>query len=665
MKHFVENWRNITSDDNVLDLVQHCHIEFMKGENPVKHRGSISYFSPEEDIIIDKEIQKLVSMEVLKEVEHHPDEFISPIFIIPKKNGEYRMILNLKQLNQYVEYHHFKMESFESALKLVKPGMYFASVDLRHAYYSVPIAEEHQVKLRFMKSGKIYQYLCLPNGISCAPKQFTKLMKPVYASLRMLGHKNSGYIDDSLLMGDTYSECSNNVTDTVHLMRDVGFMIHEEKSVLVPARKITFLGNDIDSEKMVVTLPESKVDKIVQACLDLHSQSRAKIRDVARVVGLMVSSFSAVDYAPLHFRSLERAKIVALQEHAGDYESVMVVTPVMRDELKWWIDNLSEQNRKICHGIPDIVISTDASSLGWGAVCNGVKIGGLWYDHEACNSINYLELLAASHAVKSFCKNELHKHIQIKSDNTSAVSYIRNMGGKITNLNRQAKDCWQWCIDRHLWLSATYVPGVENEADYSSRHFNVNTEWKLSELIFSHITQEFGMPDIDMFASRLNKQIQRFVSWKPDPEAEEVDAFSVSWQNKYIYAFPPFSLIGRVLQKAQQEVAEILLVAPVWLTQNWFPEVMEMLIDHPFILKVNQDVLTIPQSNRIHPLAYKLHLMVCRISGDHSKSENFRMTLLTSSWRHGDPPLKSNIPRILTDGFSSVVKGKKIFFKPL
>jgi hypothetical protein len=78
------------------------------------------------------------------------------------------------------------METFESVLKLVNSQTWFASIDLRHAYYSVPMAKEDQLKLRFQKSGKIYQYVALPNGISCAPLLFTKLMKPVYASLRML-----------------------------------------------------------------------------------------------------------------------------------------------------------------------------------------------------------------------------------------------------------------------------------------------------------------------------------------------------------------------------------------------------------------------------------------------------------------------------------------------
>ena len=65
----------------------------------------------------------------------------------------------------------------------------------------------------------------------------------------MLGHKNSGCVDDSLLIGDTYLECEENVHITVKLMSNLGFLIHEKKSVLIPTKKIFFLGNWIDSEK--------------------------------------------------------------------------------------------------------------------------------------------------------------------------------------------------------------------------------------------------------------------------------------------------------------------------------------------------------------------------------------------------------------------------------
>ena len=206
LSQFEENWRKLTSDESVLDIALHCKIEFDKAI-PKQNSYPQQFFNMVEEDIIDKEISKLSEMGVIEEVKSQEGQFISPIFTKQKKDGEYRMILNLKELNTSVEYHHFKMDTFEIALNLVKRNCYMASCDLRHAYYSVPIFKEQRKFLRFISKGKIYEFTCFPNGLALAPRKFTKLLKPVYAKLRQMGHSNSGYIDDSLLLADTIPEC--------------------------------------------------------------------------------------------------------------------------------------------------------------------------------------------------------------------------------------------------------------------------------------------------------------------------------------------------------------------------------------------------------------------------------------------------------------------------
>ena len=93
------------------------------------------------------------------------------------------MILNLKHLNEYVAYHHFKMDTIQTALKLLRPGCFMASVDLKDTYYSVPVAEEDTKYLKFQWEDIYFQFTCLPNGLACAPRLFTKLLKPVYTHM--------------------------------------------------------------------------------------------------------------------------------------------------------------------------------------------------------------------------------------------------------------------------------------------------------------------------------------------------------------------------------------------------------------------------------------------------------------------------------------------------
>ena len=128
---------------------------------------------------------------VIVESTHEPNEYISPIFLRPKKDGSHRLILNLKSLNQSVVYQHFKMDTIWTAIRMMRPGCYMASIDLKDAYYSVPINKDYQKYLKFQWRGKLYMYTCFPNGLAICPRKFTKLLKPVFSSLRSIGHPGS------------------------------------------------------------------------------------------------------------------------------------------------------------------------------------------------------------------------------------------------------------------------------------------------------------------------------------------------------------------------------------------------------------------------------------------------------------------------------------------
>ena len=132
---------------------------------------------------------------------------MSNIILRKKKNGSYRLILNLRGLNASIEYQQFKMESLTCAAQLMKKNCYMASIDLTDAYYTVPVAVEHRKYLRFLWRNRLFQYTCLPNGLASAPRYFTKLLKPVYSTLRSQGYLNVGYIDDSYLQGDSKTGC--------------------------------------------------------------------------------------------------------------------------------------------------------------------------------------------------------------------------------------------------------------------------------------------------------------------------------------------------------------------------------------------------------------------------------------------------------------------------
>ncbi|XP_074629610.1 uncharacterized protein LOC141887255 [Acropora palmata] len=287
------------------------------------------------------------------------------------------------------------MDSLKTVTDLMSQGCYMASVDIKDAYYTVPIATEHQKFLKFRWRDKLYQYTCLPNGLASAPRILTKLLKPVFNIMRQKGYLSSSYIDDCYLQGATYGECHDNVQETLMLLGDLGFPIHNEKSVLIPSQVLTFLGFVLNSVTMTVQLTKSRKQKLKTACLTLVNKEPCTIQSVAEVIGVIVSSFPGVEHGPLHYRSLERDKSHALRENKGNFGSSMILSPSSRAELNWWISNVDTSLKLISHGEPELHIQTDASALGWGGLRGEQRTGGRWTQQEASHHINYLELLAS------------------------------------------------------------------------------------------------------------------------------------------------------------------------------------------------------------------------------------------------------------------------------
>ena len=657
IQYFLPQWRKFTSDPDILDMVTGLHIEFIDNEFPHQEKPPPPVrLTKEDSSIFDGEVAKLLLKGVIRETTHEVGEYLSRVFLKEKKDGSFRMILNLKKFNDDVVYRKFKMDTFQSILQLVKRDCFMGTLDIRDAYFSVPIAPEHQKFLRFQWGNKLYEFVALPNGLKSAPRQFTKLLKPILATLRSKGLTLSIYIDDVYCQDDTFEACKSAMAQTKDTLQSVGFINHEVKSMTDPEQKVTVLGFEINSQAMVVRVTEEKRTKILTACREFCGKKTGTIRFVAHVIGKLVSCFPGVELAQLHYRELEFEKTKAVAANLGDYDALMGITPRMKDEVEWWIENLPSAQKVIIRDNPVLVLETDASLLGWGANLGKKTTGGRFSPAERArwgNNINALELLAIKLAITAFGNEVAGKHILIKSDNTSAVAAIRNMGSSHSfACNTLGKDIWFWCIGHNTWPSITHLAGIQNvAADFASRNFNERTEWSLHEDVYHKIVGVFGMPELDLFASRLNTKLDKFVSWRPDPGALHVDAFTMDWSSIYAYCFPPFSLMGRCIQKVLQDRAEVLLILPYWPTKPWFSEVGKLLTAHPRLLPTRRDLLQLPhRPGQVHPLHPKLRLVACRLSGKPSRHRDFLQELYSSSWLPGGKALENNTTHMSHSG---------------
>ena len=156
-------------------------------------------------------------------------------------------MINLKALNQLVNAEHFKTEGIHTVKDLLKPGDWLAKVDLKDAYFAIPVHWSHRRWLRFQALRKIYHFTCLPFGLSSAPWAFTKTLKPILALLRGMGMRLVACMDDILILAESKETALDHAEGMVYLLECLGFVINREKSVLVPNQTIEFLGLTVNT----------------------------------------------------------------------------------------------------------------------------------------------------------------------------------------------------------------------------------------------------------------------------------------------------------------------------------------------------------------------------------------------------------------------------------
>lgn len=212
------------------------------------------------------------------------------------------------------------MEDLRTAMNLVSRNSYLASLELKDSYFMIPIATSDRKYLRFSFRGLLYQFNCLPFGLCTAPREFTKLLKPVAHYLRSKGYLSVIYLDDILLIGNSPLECSENVRETREILEYLGLVLNLDKCKMLPSTQCKFLGFIIDTKSFTIRLPQEKIQKIIELANLFKNKERFTIRELAQFVGILVAACPAVRYGRLYTKLLEREKYLALQASGGKFD---------------------------------------------------------------------------------------------------------------------------------------------------------------------------------------------------------------------------------------------------------------------------------------------------------------------------------------------------------
>ena len=292
--------------------------------------------------------------------------------------------------------------------------------------------------------------------------------------------------------------------------------------------------------------------------------------------------------------------------------------------LGWW-----ENKHNLTYGVPltspqtSSTLCTDSSTTGWGTTLDA---GDCFRDMDSSRGRGKHKLSRDDGDLSGI---EPLLILPLRSDHPDSNRQLDLCIVPKTPGRRQSAPVdlpHHLCMDHNIQLVAVHLAGKLNcLADQLSRATRpVATEWALNSHVFRAITKKWGEPGIDLFATRLNKQLLIY--------AFDTDALSMDWDLlPFPYLFPPSPIFPVVLQKMKQTDNTFLVIAPLWPHQSWYPNLISLSMDHPLCLPQREDLLVedLPKRFWVHlnPGLFQYHAWL--LSGSTSKQQVFRRALRT------------------------------------
>lgn len=509
--------------------------------------------------------------------------FYSRLFTVPKRDGGIRPVIDLSPLNRQLMVPHFKMETQASIRHAVSHGDWAASIDLKDAYFHVPMAASAQRFLRFQLQDQVFQFRALPFGLSTSPREFTKVLQPVVQLLRLHGIRVHAYLDDWLILGPSLEQVTRDVTLVANLLQHLGWVINFPKSNLQPQQDFVYLGMRFWTQgSRVLVAPSSSIRDRISGWLDrLRLNPQLSARELSSLMGLLLYAAPLMPNGMRQIRSLQWAvRALWLQQH-GRWTDLVPLSPSIVQQVHWFLTDNAFSGVPASPLPAQVTLFSDASRSGWGATTGSLEASGSWDSSDSSRHINQLEILAVFRALVAFRSSLAGQVVRVMIDNTTAVACLRRFGSiRSAELNRLSWQVLDLASDMGCSLHPVFLPGSRNvTADGLSRRGQTrDTEWALDPRVFRQICARWGHPEVDLMATPANRRVPRFVSPFPHPQAMATDAFALDWgQFRLAYVFPPTKLVPEVIAKFRSSPGlQLVLIAPLRANLSWVPGLMSL-----------------------------------------------------------------------------------------
>ena len=382
MNHFSAKWNDLGADSWTLKTVRTGYrIAF----HSKPHLSSTPIFFPtypegsERFKVLQQAVEDMIEKSAIEEVDQsNPGQgFYSRIFVTPKATGGWRPVIDLSSLNLFIDCPSFKMETILSVLRALQQADWMTSIDLKDAYFHVPMHDSSKKFLRFGFQGRVWQFRALPFGLSTAPRIFTEMIRPLAAFLHKRGYHFHHYLDDWLMRHQEYQAVQIQTEQVIKLASELGWIVNLKKSDLEASQKSTYLGTIIDTVQMKAFPTERRLSNLGTLIRMFQTSEQRPSKSWQSLLGHLASLHQLVPGGRSRMRPLQRNLRRFFTQSAGK----QVLVPILdesREALKWWSSELNTcAGLDISRAKRSILLFTDASKEGWGGSCPrppGVRI---------------------------------------------------------------------------------------------------------------------------------------------------------------------------------------------------------------------------------------------------------------------------------------------------
>lgn len=581
-------WRKLRASAWVLDTIEHG-VKIDWTAPPPRFRSREYPMGAEDTTFMQQEIARQLD-------EGYIEEVTSPLAIsqlvcissafVAHTGHKPRAVFDLSHPNDYQDNASCKYETLQELAQVLRPGDALLSWDIRDAYHHLTIRPADRTYLAFRTLGRVFVPVTMPFGLRVAPRTWTKVCRPVVGALRELGFRIIAYVDDfggappaPPGVAATPEQAAAAFLLVAALLARLGLLLHPVKGTRDGPTSMQLLGHTVDTAAGLFLLPADRVANVVKQARALTRHAIAherwvNFRALRRFCGTAVSTTLSVPTARFHLRSLFTA-LRFRHPRSGD---TRLGAQAVRD-LLWWVDLAahSATGRPIWPGAATLLLDTDASGLGWGAVLGGLlEARGYHGSLRSGLHINVLELGAITLALRSFRQHiPPGTIIRLRTDSMVALGVIKATSSRSPVLMNEYRELHDLCATMDVELRVEHVSSALNEwADRLSRE-NDSTDWSLRHQTWTELEQEYGPHSVDLFATDVHKRCPRFYARHACPGALGVNALRHEWAGENAWANPPFHMMGAVVAKIIASGAAVTLVAPAWHAQPWWARATE------------------------------------------------------------------------------------------